>query len=189
MIGTGALLVYAAIKGTSPLEELRALLTGKRPEPLGTQPRGEPIITVGPGVAAPSAVPGGKGQAQTTGREKPHVAQEMRTISDRWGIRVLGWGLRPTNPGSDHPRGLALDAMVGGDARRDAQARNIGNAIASEYQANAQAKLVKYIIWNGRIWNPSRNNNWRPYLGFGGHFDHVHISFYDLGTVPRGRIQ
>lgn len=35
---------------------------------------------------------------------------------------------------------------------------------------------LKYIIWNSRIWNPSRGLQWRPYTGVNPHNKHMHIS-------------
>jgi cell wall-associated NlpC family hydrolase len=42
-VAGGAFLVYVGIKGTTPLEELRSILTGATPEPLGTSPKGTAI--------------------------------------------------------------------------------------------------------------------------------------------------
>ncbi len=44
---------------------------------------------------------------------------------------------------------------------------------------------IKYVIWNGNIWNPSISMKWRKYDGANRHTKHVHISvksdqkFYD----------
>jgi hypothetical protein len=37
---------------------------------------------------------------------------------------------------------------------------------------------VKYIISNGRIWNPSISPDWRPYWGINRHTKHAHVSIY-----------
>jgi hypothetical protein len=178
MIGVGALAVYSAIKGTSPLEELRALITGKRPEPLSTQPRGEPIA--GKMETATYQGPGGKGGrvVSKTGL-KPHVAAEAEYIAATWKVEVQGFAVRNiagTNTLSDHALGLAIDAMVPAGV----QGQNIGTAIATHYRLNAAQKHVKYVIWYRQIWSPSKGS--RPYTGVNPHTNHVHISFYNLGS-------
>lgn len=35
---------------------------------------------------------------------------------------------------------------------------------------------VKYIIWNGRIWNPKEGMKWRKYIGDDPHTKHMHVS-------------
>lgn len=35
---------------------------------------------------------------------------------------------------------------------------------------------VKLIIWDRRIWNPSRSMTWRPYTGSNPHTKHMHVS-------------
>jgi hypothetical protein len=176
MIGTGALLVRAAIRGTSPMDELKQIITGQRPEPLSKEARGSPIV--GKETATYQGPTGtGTGQAHTTGREKPHVAAEMRYIADTWRVATYGWRARGSVPGSDHPKGLAIDAMLPTGTNRVAniQGQNIGNAIVTHYRMNADQKKVKYIIWWGRIWSPDRG--WRGYFGPSPHKDHVHLSF------------
>lgn len=171
MIGTGALLIRAAIRGTSPLDELRQLITGQRPEPLSTSPRGTPL-SGGPGIAGQVK----SGSAKTTGKEAPHVAAEMHYISSTWGVTTYGWRAVGSVPGSDHPKGLAIDAMVPAGVT----GQNLGTTIATHYRLNADRKHVKYIIWYGKIWSPDRG--WRAYFGPSPHRDHVHISFYPLGS-------
>jgi hypothetical protein len=174
MVGTGVLAVYAAIKGTSPLEEIRALLTGKRPEPLSKESRGTPLSATG----APAPTNGGK--ARTVGA-KPHVAVEAEFIANTWGIvadATLVTSGHITN--SDHYTGHAIDAMVGGGQR----GYNIGTAIFNHYIQNAAAKHVKYIIWQHTIWSPSRGS--RRY-SLSDHMKHVHISFNPLVIGAGGR--
>jgi hypothetical protein len=171
LIGTGTLLIRAAIRGTSPMDELKQLITGQRPEPLSTQPRGTPV---GTGSAMETGTYQGTGQAHGTGKEAPHVLAEMNYISNTWKIATYGWRARGSVPGSDHPKGLAIDAMV----PKGVQGVNIGNAVATHYRLAADQKRVKYIIWYGKIWSPDRG--WRAYFGPSPHRDHVHISFYPL---------
>lgn len=166
----GALIAYAGIKGSSPLTELRTILSGRRPEPLSTASSAEPLASAGSVGAAPAA--GGKANVST--RDQPHVAAEMRFISSTWGITTNGWRAVAADM-TGHPAGLAIDAMTTN--------KGTGDAIAAHYVQNARAKRVKYIIWWGRSWNPSRNT-WVLYTGASPHKDHVHISFYAIGN-PR----
>lgn len=87
----------------------------------------------------------------------------------------LGIGLRADNPLSDHPKGLAIDNMVGSDKAK-------GDAIAAYAVANASRLGITYVIWYARIWEPGKG--WQPYHHPSGgtsptqlHMDHVHISF------------
>ena len=101
------------------------------------------------------------------------------------------WDRHAWNPSSDHSRGKACDFMVTrpGTFARDA-ALDHGWAIARWLRANAGPLQVKYLIWQGRYWDPSVQDdpgNWgRRYSGggiydvrtaTGGHYDHVHASF------------
>lgn len=38
---------------------------------------------------------------------------------------------------------------------------------------------VAYVIFNGRIWNPSVSRSWRPYSGSNPHRTHMHVSVRD----------
>lgn len=45
---------------------------------------------------------------------------------------------------------------------------------------------IKYVIWDGKIWNPSKSDSWRPYHGKNPHDKHLHISVNkDFGDNPR----
>jgi hypothetical protein len=101
-------------------------------------------------------------------------------------LRMTCWDRHAWNPSSDHPRGKACDAMVGGDARRSPEKRAAGDRIANWTLQTAAQTGVRYVIWYGQIWR-SRTGQWGPYNGggvynptdaTGGHFDHVHISLY-----------
>jgi hypothetical protein len=37
-------------------------------------------------------------------------------------------------------------------------------------------RRIKYVISNGRIWNPAISPNWRPYRGVNAHTQHTHVS-------------
>jgi hypothetical protein len=89
---------------------------------------------------------------------------------------IGGWRAYGSVPGSDHPRGRALDVMTWSN-------RSLGWRIATWASGNAWALDVKYVIFNGRIWtrgrgwhgyrHPSDPCNCNPTLR---HDDHVHIS-------------
>ena len=89
---------------------------------------------------------------------------------------IGGWRAYGSVPGSDHPKGRAIDVMTWSN-------RSLGWRIANWAVANAGALGVKYVIFNGRIWtrsrgwhayrHPSDPCNCNPTLR---HDDHVHIS-------------
>jgi septal ring factor EnvC (AmiA/AmiB activator) len=89
---------------------------------------------------------------------------------------IGGWRPYGSVPGSDHPRGRAIDVMTWSN-------RSLGWRIATWAAGNAWALDVKYVIFNGRIWtrsrgwhgyrHPSDPCNCNPTLR---HDDHVHIS-------------
>jgi septal ring factor EnvC (AmiA/AmiB activator) len=89
---------------------------------------------------------------------------------------IGGWRPYGSVPGSDHPRGKAIDVMTWSN-------RSLGWRIANWAVGNAGALGVKYVIFNGRIWtrsrgwhayrHPSDPCNCNPTLR---HDDHVHIS-------------
>ena len=91
---------------------------------------------------------------------------------------IGGWRPYGSVPGSDHPRGRAIDVMTWSN-------RSLGWRIASWAAGNAWALDVKYVIFNGRIWtrgrgwhgyrHPSDPCNCNPTLR---HDDHVHISVF-----------
>ena len=93
---------------------------------------------------------------------------------------IGGWRPSGSVPGSDHPRGQALDVFV---SYPSAQGRALGWRVANWAADNAWALDVKYVIFNGRIWtgdqgwhtyrHPSDPCNCNPTLRYD---DHVHIS-------------
>lgn len=109
------------------------------------------------------------------GAVKPWVKATANEIGNRYNVdTIYGVGAREI-ANSDHPKGLALDFMVGSDTQK-------GDQIATELQQNWQAHNVQYIIWRQRIWNESRaSEGWRAMPDRGSitanHFDHVHVSF------------
>jgi septal ring factor EnvC (AmiA/AmiB activator) len=91
---------------------------------------------------------------------------------------IGGWRPYGSVPGSDHPRGRAIDVMTW-------SSRSLGWRIANWAAGNAWALNVRYVIFNGRIWtrgrgwhgyrHPSDPCNCNPTLR---HDDHVHISVF-----------
>lgn len=107
-------------------------------------------------------------------------------------IETVGcWDEHLQNPRSDHPKGKACDVFTG-KAGAFAKGADLdeGWAIAHWLERNAAPLKVKYLIWQGRYWDPSvraDGSGWgRRYTGggvydtadaTGGHYDHIHISF------------
>jgi hypothetical protein len=90
----------------------------------------------------------------------------------RYGIKTIG-GYREHGsvPGSDHPKGRALDFMINNIKNGKAT----GTALANDVIKHYKQWNVKYVIWNRYIWTPSRG--WHKYSGPSPHTDHVHVSF------------
>ncbi len=107
-------------------------------------------------------------------------------------VHAVGcWDRHAWNPSSDHSRGKACDFMVtrSGTFAQGTE-RDHGWEVADWLRANAGPLQVKYLIWQGRYWDPSVRDDpggWGiRYTGggiydvrsaTGGHFDHVHASF------------
>lgn len=171
MIGIGTLLVRAAIRGNTPMDELKQIIGGKKPEPLSTTSKGQPF---GPGEwgggtfgGAPAYTPKPAGNVNTRGLV-PHVAVEAQYIASTWGLEVGGFATSGHVANSDHYTGHALDAMTSNLA--------IGGEIVNYYITNYKAKRIKYVIWQRRIWTPGQG--WHPYHGSNPHTNHVHLSFF-----------
>lgn len=106
------------------------------------------------GPTGPAAVGGGECPTSGFGGVRPHVAQAGYHLIEVFGLSesaVGGVASRPSNPSSDHPRGLALDFTVGNET---------GDALAAYAEQNADALGINYILWQVPA-----------------HYDHVHISF------------
>lgn len=102
------------------------------------------------------------------------TAEHVRAAAEHFGqahniSNVGGWRAKGSVPGSDHPKGLALDFMT--------RSRSVGDGLAADLIKNASAWNVKYVIWYRQIWHPGRG--WKPYSGPSDHTDHVHASFGD----------
>ena len=99
------------------------------------------------------------------------------------------WDPHPQNPRSDHPAGRACDLFPTSPATYPA-GRDLaqGWRIATWLRAHADTLRVRYLIWQGRYWDPTTldEQGWgHPYTGggiydrddaTGGHYDHIHVS-------------
>jgi hypothetical protein len=106
-------------------------------------------------------------------------------------IRSAGcWDAHAWNPSSDHSKGKACDFFPGRAGRFASGAALAGGwQLAQWFRENAAALRVRYVIWQGRYWDPSSGDKggWGTrYDGggiyhladpTGGHYDHVHVSF------------
>lgn len=94
-------------------------------------------------------------------------------------------GGRSENPNSDHPGGRGCDIFFNPNTQVSA-----GWRAADWLVANQAALGVKYVIWQGLIWNArARPGPWTTYVSSaygcpnpanltGCHYDHVHVSMY-----------
>ncbi|GAA1307721.1 hypothetical protein [Pseudonocardia xinjiangensis] len=167
-------------------------------------PPPEPAAAPAPApAAAPAAWTGGAtacrppdptGDGCLTGAAR-HGLEAAATAFGSWSggpvIHSAGcWDKHAWNPRSDHSRGRACDLFptTPGTFPKGAEL-DAGWRVADWFRANAEPLRVKYLIWQGRYWDPSVKDDggWgRRYTGggvydvrdaTGGHFDHVHVSF------------
>lgn len=102
-----------------------------------------------------------------------NVTSNTAKAADYWGSKygiknIGGYREHGSVPGSDHPKGRALDFMTYNNKSK-------GTALANDLIKNYKAWNISYVIWNRYIWSPSRG--WRKYNGPSPHTDHVHASF------------
>ncbi|WP_219413309.1 hypothetical protein [Pseudonocardia nigra] len=163
----------------------------------------EPAAATPPALAAPAAWTGG-----ATGCELPDPTGDgCLTGATHHGLEAAGaafggWTDGPTirsagcwdehawNPRSDHSRGKACDLFPTAPGTfAEGADLDSGWRVAEWFRSNAEPLQVKYLIWQGRYWDPGVEDQggWgRRYTGggvydvrdaTGGHFDHVHVSF------------
>lgn len=121
---------------------------------------------------------GGGGWSATHGRKYKLGGVSKNTnnaasyFGNKYGIKTVG-GYRSHGsvPGSDHPKGLALDYMT----NNIKNGKKVGDALANDLIKNWKKWNVKYVIWYRYIWSPGKG--WRRYNGPSPHTDHVHASF------------
>lgn len=168
------------------------------------------VVTVG-GVTTPALppAPAAFGGPVTRCEQTDPTGSGCLTATTRYGLDALveafgalrqGPTLRSTgcwdphawNPASDHATGKACDLFTGTPGKfAEGAALESGWRVANWYRVNAGALRVKYLIWQGRYWDPSARDagGWGTrYTGggvynvknaTGGHYDHVHVSYRD----------
>lgn len=105
------------------------------------------------------------------GGVNPYVIQNQNDLMQKYKLGNLGiWGdAKHQQRKSDHNTGDAQDFTF--DSHQTAD-----QAIA-ELMSDYKKRNVKYIVYNGRIWNPSISPDWRPYDGPNPHKTHFHVSY------------
>jgi hypothetical protein len=163
-----------------------------------------PTAPQAPVLAAPQAWTGGAtacrppdptGDGCLTGATRHGLESAAAAFGD-WTdgptIRSTGcWDKHAWNPRSDHSRGRACD-LFPTDAGTFPEGVELASGwqVADWFRTNAGPLQVKYLIWQGRYWDPrveDQPDGWgKRYTGggiydvrdaTGGHFDHVHVSF------------
>ncbi len=145
----------------------------------------------------------GKGPQNPKTGLVPRSENLQKFIFANWGCEKLhgtpcireigGYSVRPAGTPQDHTLGLALDITVSDGIGKypSPTEQSLGWQIACFLASNASKVGVRYLIWQGKIWNVTRLNEgnsaacqlgtgWRPYTyGYGvteGHYDHVHVT-------------
>jgi hypothetical protein len=114
---------------------------------------------------------------------KEWVAASGLRAARKFQVPSIGGKAARGNPTSDHPSGLALDFMVGRNAK-------LGDLIATYFQQFAGLENVKYIIWKDHLAYVNPRIDWGnipvDYTGnvTARHMDHVHISFLAAPEMP-----
>ncbi|RYG69192.1 hypothetical protein EON80_10255 [bacterium] len=111
-----------------------------------------------------------------------HVAATGLRVGPMFGITDIGGKANRGSSTSDHPRGLALDFMVGKNAK-------LGDTVAAYFESSAGLENVKYIIWKDHLVYPGARTDWAALpVDYGPgmtlrHMDHVHVSFQEKPLV------
>jgi hypothetical protein len=170
---TGAIalwLVYAGVRDVPVFEGLRQVLRAERPTPSRTHSPFDPTINTGAGaVAGASLVNAGGAIAKGDrgiDRLVGNAASAYPVLKARFpSLAMHGWRATGSVPGSDHPKGLAIDVMT-------------ANAFVHVQVILAFRGLpgAKYWISRGQR---AQAPQWaiEPYTGPSPHTDHVHLSF------------
>jgi hypothetical protein len=193
--GTGLQPVHPAAPGTGPQPGYPVAGTGSPTGQPGAGARPEFVATAWAGGATGCRPPDPTGSGCVTGATR-HGLVAVGAAFGGWQngpvVHTAGcWDRHAWNPSSDHSRGKACDFMVTrpGTFAKAAE-RDNGWELAGWLRTNAAALQVKYLIWQGRYWDPGVRDepgNWGTrYTGggiydvrsaTGGHYDHVHASF------------
>lgn len=180
-------------RDATPLASTSRPLTGRTagfsrsaPEPPVDQEQGAGANTYFSPSELPSPVTDlvSAGSLRGLGPVAPNALLTAREIATLFGNPLGMGGVGPRGNKSDHPGGKAIDVMI---TRADSNTiasgapKQRGDNIVGYLLANWQRLGVKYVIWNGRLWNSpssSRSFGGGGGDGYGGkHGNHVHISF------------
>jgi len=173
MAGIGAL-ISALLMGI-----MSGSISGKAPAGSGSA-AGAPMASQG-GSGSPASSASSTGSSSGTqpiaaGRNPDgsnvRATQTLEDYKKRFGVTNLGiWGDEAhQKTKSDHNTGDAVDLGVSSIEQ--------GNQVRDALLQEAQARGIKYIIFNRQIWSAERSNEgWRPYDGSNPHTGHVHVSF------------
>ena len=139
-----------------------------KPEPKGTKTSSK--SSAGSAAQAPDAnIPAYSGKSVLG--LKPRAMVVYEAVTARWSFSSIG-GYRSSNNRSNHGQGGAIDFMTFTDSAK-------GWAVANYVVANADAFKIDHVIFEQKIWTPSRPY-WRPMANRGSitanHYDHVHVS-------------
>lgn len=109
-------------------------------------------------------------QGAARGTVNPYLQSSQNDLLSSYNLSNLGiWGDKSHQKRiSDHNTGDAQDFGFDNPETAD-------SAIA-QLMKEAKQRNVKYIIYNGKIWNPSISPDWRPYKG-PAHDKHFHVSY------------
>ncbi len=133
-------------------------------------------------LADPTTVPTNKITARTHYMIESVLANGLETLGKMQCVSG-----RAANATSDHPLGRACDLMY---SYPSAVGIDAGWRAANWLVANQAALGVKYVIWQGKIWNAhTRPGPWTDYVSTaygcpnpanvtGCHYDHVHVSMF-----------
>lgn len=140
-------------------------------------------LVKGPGIFVPNAA--GAPPANMSGDAANTTDAKLAVYGNFPAIDSIGtWRAAGSVPGSDHPRGKALDVMI--PDYKSAAGIALGNQIANFFMKNSSRFKTKYIIWRDQI---TQGGGWEPYSHPSGnddnlqHRNHVHISLFDKGGL------
>lgn len=160
-------LVYAGVRDVPVFEGLRQLLRRQQPAARSVHAPFDPTGYLRSGAGAGMGA-AGLGKVGDTGTERlvGNAAAAYPTLKALFPtLTMYGWRAQGSVPGSDHPRGLAIDVMT-------------GSPLVHTQIIAAFVKLpgAKYWISQGK---KASAPEWKigAYTGPSPHTDHVHLSF------------
>lgn len=155
----GFWLVFAGIRDVPVFAGLRQVLRQTPPTPNPQEPEVPSQPTAGRSVGHG----GDKGIERLVG----NAAAAYPALKARFPhLTMYGWRAQGSVPGSDHPRGLAIDVMTA-NSLEHVQVIGLFRSLAG----------AKYWISRGVIASAAGGWRQRGYRGPSPHTDHVHLSF------------